>query len=77
MLLRSCYNQNWLRCLCQQAKKKRPAPAEAEEDEEARMVAALLPRKARSLYQSIQKRNKAKRARVEELERKRAALAEA
>lgn len=40
------------------------------------MAATMLPRKQRNLYASIQKQNKAKRARVQELERRRAALAE-
>jgi hypothetical protein len=67
MVVKTCYHA-W------QETKKRAAPAETEENEDG-MAAALLPRKARNLFQSIQKRNKAKRARVEELERKRAVLA--
>ena len=43
-------------------------------DEEA-MVAVMMPRKARHLYSSIQKRRGAKRARASELERRAAALA--
>lgn len=46
------------------------------EEEEDRMAVAVLPRKKRNLYNSIQKRTAAKRARVQELEKKRAALAE-
>ena len=40
------------------------------------MAATMLPRKQRNLYASIQKQNEAKRACVQKLERRRAALAE-
>ncbi len=55
-----------------------PAPRTAEEEaaEEERMAAAMLPRKKRNLYDSIQKRQASKRARVQELEKKRTALKE-
>lgn len=57
----------------QGAQKKAPTQEELEEEED-RMAAAVLPRKKRNLYNSIQKRTAAKRARVQELEQKRAAL---
>ena len=49
--------------------------AEAPMSEEA-MAAVMLPRKKRNLYQSIQRAQGAKRARVEQLIRKKAALAD-
>ena len=62
---------------CVQGVRKRPAADVAEEGPtEDDMAATMLPRKQRNLYASIQKQTKAKRARVQELERRRAALAE-
>ena len=40
------------------------------------MAATMLPRKQRHLYASVQKQSRAKRARAQELEHRRAALAE-
>jgi hypothetical protein len=66
------------------ARKRKAAPAEAAaagaggaEDEDEAMAAVMMPRKARHLYASIQKRRGAKRARAAELERRAAALAAA
>lgn len=64
------------------ARKRKAAPAEAAaaggaEDEDEAMAAVMMPRKARHLYASIQKRRGAKRARTAELERRAAALAAA
>ncbi|KAK9916335.1 hypothetical protein WJX75_001357 [Coccomyxa subellipsoidea] len=53
--------------------KKGPTAEEVQEEED-RMAAAVLPRKKRNLYNSIQKRTAAKKARVQELEQKRARL---
>ncbi len=63
----------------QEAQEKAAPARTAEEvqEEEDHMAVAVLPRKKRNLYNSIQKRTAAKRARVQELEKKRAALAEA
>lgn len=55
-------------------KRKAGAAEEGEDDEDA-MAAVMMPRKARHLYASIQKRRGAKRARAAELERRAAALA--
>ncbi|KAK9822243.1 hypothetical protein WJX81_005392 [Elliptochloris bilobata] len=54
---------------------KRKAGAAEEEDDEEAMAAVMMPRKARHLYASIQKRRGAKRARAAELERRATALA--
>lgn len=62
-----------------QGTQEKAAPARTAEEvqeEEDRMAVVVLPRKKRNLYNSIQKRTAAKRARVQELEEKRAALAE-
>ena len=60
-----------------QGARKRPSADTAEEGPtEDDMAATMLPRKQRNLYASIQKQTKAKRARVQELERRRAALSE-
>ena len=56
-------------------KRKAGAAEDAEDDEDA-MAAVMMPRKARHLYASIQKRRGAKRARAAELERRAAALAQ-
>ena len=55
---------------------KRKAGTAEEVDDDDAMAAVMMPRKARHLYASIQKRRGAKRARVAELERRAAALAE-
>ena len=55
-------------------KRKAGTGEDAEDDEDA-MAAVMMPRKARHLYASIQKRRGAKRARAAELERRAAALA--
>jgi hypothetical protein len=59
---------------CLQGVQKKGPTAEEVQEEEDRMAAAVLPRKKRNLYNSIQKRTAAKKARVQELEQKRARL---
>lgn len=56
--------------------KRKAGAGEDAEDEEDAMAAVMMPRKARHLYASIQKRRGAKRARAAELERRAAALAQ-
>ncbi|CAK0758348.1 hypothetical protein CVIRNUC_002613 [Coccomyxa viridis] len=58
------------------ARKRAAAEVAEEGPTEDDMAATMLPRKQRNLYASIQKQNKAKRARAQDLEQRRAALAE-
>ena len=77
-MLLTCACARPLRCVLVQGVRKRPAPeaAAAGEDAEDDMAAAMLPRKARNLYASVRRREGAKKARVAELGRRAAALAQ-